>query len=154
MTTLECLDIGVKLLQFISIGIAAFSLFRSSSYAKRQWNFDTFTHYTKRYDEIMGSFPQNAYMLRFELNRQVKSDEKIRLAVLKYLNMTAEEYYLQSEKYLDAKVWEIWLPEIERTLKTPLFVNEWQNLKHEFRSYPKFSAFVEKVQSERILRKT
>ena len=151
ITALEIFDIAVKSLTFVSIVIAAFSLWQSSKYNRRQWNFNAFTHYTKRYDDIMGEFPNQGYTLRFDLEHPVTSNQEVRLAVLKYLNMTSEEYYLWRDKYLDEKVWQIWVPEIKRTLKTPLFQREWQHLKGEFKSYKKFSDFVEQVQSEEEL---
>jgi len=65
--------------------------------------------------------------------------------------MTSEEYYLWRDKYLDERVWRIWVPEIKRTLKSPLFQQKWQNLKGEFESCEEFSDFVEQVQSEVVL---
>ncbi len=150
MTALAIFEIVVKSLTFVSIVIAAFSLWQSSKYNRRQWNFNAFTHYTKRYDDIMGEFPDQGYTLRFDLDHQILNNE-VRIAVLKYLNMTSEEYYLWCNNYLDDKVWKIWMPEIKRTLQTPLFQREWQTLKGEFRSYKEFSDFVEQVQSEVVL---
>jgi hypothetical protein len=151
MTALEIFDIVVKSLTFVSIAIATLSLWLNSRYTKRQWNFNAFTHYTKRYDDIMGEFPGQDYTLRFDLEHQIPSNNEVRLAVLRYLNMTSEEFYLQRDKYLDDKVWQIWLPEIKRTLQSPLFQREWQNLKGEFKTYEEFSDFVEQVQSEMVL---
>jgi hypothetical protein len=151
MTGLEKFDIAIKLIGIASLVFTAISLWQTSKYQRRQWNFNAFTHYTKRYDEIMGSFPEATYLLRFDLNQAIQSNEEVRLSVLKYLNMTSEEYYLWRDKYLGDKVWKIWLPEIKRTLRTPLFQREWQNLKEEFRSYPEFSSFVEQVQSDMLL---
>ena len=151
MTVLDFFEVFVKSLTLVSIAIATLSLWKNSRYNKRQWNFNAFTHYTKRYDEIMGKFPDQAYIFRFDLNHQIPSSQEVRLAVLKYLNMTSEEYYLWRNKYLDDQVWEIWLPEIERTLQTPLFQREWQNLKGEFKSYPDFSMFVDQAQTKILL---
>ena len=151
MTVLEIFDIVVKSLTFVSIAIAALALWLNSRYTKRQWNFNAFTHYTKRYDDIMGEFPGQDYTLRFDLEHQIPSNNEVRLAVLKYLNMTSEEFYLWRDKYLDDKVWQIWLPEIERTLQSPLFQREWQKLKEEFKTYGEFSEFVEQVQSKVLL---
>jgi len=148
MTVTEIFDIFIKALTFISIFIAAVSLWQNSKHNRRQWNFNAFTHYTKRYEDIMGEFPSQGYMLRFDLNHQIPSNNEVRLAVLKYLNMTSEEYYLWCNKYLDNEVWQIWLPEIERTLQTPLFQREWPNLRDEFKTYRKFADFVDQSQSE------
>ena len=151
MTALEIFDIVVKSLTFVSIAIATASLWQSSKYNRKQWNFNAFTYYTKRYDDIMGKFYEQDYTLRFDLDHQIPSSKEVRLAVLKYLNMTSEEYYLWRNQYLDENVWQIWVPEIKRTLKTPLFQREWQNLKGEFESYKAFSDFVDQVQSEEEL---
>ena len=153
MTALEIFDVFIKSLTLVSLMFAAFSLWqnsqdqkRQSEYQRKQWNFNAFTYYTERYEQIMSSFPE--YMLRFKTDQQVPQTKSLSLSALKYLNMTSEEYYLLEKGYLNKKVWEIWLPEIKRTLKTPLFIWQWQNLKHEFESYPEFSDFVEKIQSE------
>lgn len=151
MTLLEKIDLAIKVIGLLSLVFTAFGLWQNSKYTKRQWNFNTFTHYTKRYDDIMGEFPGQGYTLRFDLDHQIPSNDEVRLAVLKYLNMTSEEYYLWRDKYLDDKVWQIWLPEIKRTLQTPLFQREWPNLKGEFKTYEKFSEFVEQIQSEVVL---
>ncbi|MBW4662578.1 MAG: hypothetical protein KME15_28385 [Drouetiella hepatica Uher 2000/2452] len=151
MTTLEIIDVVTKLLGLISIIFAGIALWQSSRYARRQWNLDAFTYYTEKYERIMSSFPKNAYMYRFEIDKQIQSNEEIRLAALRYLNLTSEEYYLWKDHYISNDVWKIWKPEIIRTLQTPLFVREWQTLRHEFKSYPAFSQFVDRIQAETTL---
>lgn len=155
MTALEKFDVFIKSLTLVSLIFAALALWqnsenqrRQSEYQRKQWNFNAFTYYTERYEQIMSSFPDDSYILRFQLDQQVPQTDTLSLSALKYLNMTSEEYYLLKDGYLDKKVWEIWLPEIRRTLKTPLFVCQWKNLKHEFASYPDFSEFVEQIQAE------
>jgi hypothetical protein len=148
MTVVDMLDLGIKILTPVPLVFAAISLWQSSKYQKRQSNFNAFTHYTKQYEQIMSSFPEDTYMLRFEIDQRTPQMQGLRLSALRYLNMTSEEYYLLKNGYLDRKVWNIWLPEIKRTLKTPLFVLQWQSLRHEFRSYPDFSKFVEQIQLE------
>ena len=147
MTTLEIIDAVTKLLGLLSIIFAGVALWQSSRYARKQWNLNAFTHYTNKYEQIMSSFPKNAYMLRFDLEQHIQSNEETRLAVLRYLNLTSEEYYLFKDGYISREVWGIWLPEIQRTLKSPLFVREWSNLRDEFTSYPAFSKFVERTQA-------
>lgn len=134
-----------------SLIVATLSLKQSSRIARKQWNLNAFNYYTNRYEEIMSSFPNSAYRLRFELDQPIQSTEEIRLAVLRYLNMTSEEFYLWKKGYIDQSVWEIWRTEIERTLSTPLFVREWQTLKNEFQSYKEFSDFVEGTQNKMML---
>ena len=147
MTTLETIDAVTKLLGLFSIIFAGVALWQSSRYARKQWNLDAFTHYTNKYEQIMSSFPKNAYILRFDLEQHIPSNEETCLAVLRYLNMTAEEHHLFKNGYISKEVWGIWLPEIQRTLQSPLFVREWSKLKDEFTSYPKFSNFVDRTQA-------
>ena len=151
MTTLEIIDAVTKILGLLSIFFAGCALWQTSRYARRQWNLNAFTYYTGKYEQIMSSFPKNAYMYRFETDRDIPSNEEIRLAVLRYLNLTSEEYYLWKDHYISKDVWELWEPEIKRTLQTPLFVREWTSLKYEFRSYPAFSKFVDQIQAETTL---
>ncbi|MGF1571112.1 MAG: hypothetical protein ACFCVD_24050 [Nodosilinea sp.] len=140
-------EILIKILAVGSFLFSAFSIWQNSKYNRKQWNLNAFTYYTNRYESIMDSFPQDAFIVRFDLESHVKSSQDLRLAALKYLNMTSEEYYLWKDGYLDEKLWKIWLHEIKRTLETPLFIREWQNLRAEFASYPEFSNFVDKIQS-------
>jgi hypothetical protein len=66
--------------------------------------------------------------------------------VLRYLNLSSEEYYLFKRGYLRADVWRIWEGEMVRTLRSPLLRREWTKLASEFVSYPEFSTYVEQVQ--------
>lgn len=148
MTALEIFDVITKVFGLGSVLLAAGALWQSSHYARKQWNLDAFTHYAGKYERIMSSFPDDAYMYRFEIDKPIQSNQEVRLAVLKYLNLTSEEYYLQKDGYISSEIWKIWKPEIIRTLQTPLFVREWKNLKHEFKSYPEFLNFVDRTQEE------
>lgn len=116
----------------------------------RQCNAQVFLEYTKRYSEIMNRFPPEALKARLNLlaTPPEKSDE-LSLAILRYLNLCAEEFYLCKQKYLSSHVWGIWESELKRTLSSPLFIREWKELREEFRSYPEFLEYVERVQSER-----
>ncbi len=75
--------------------------------------------------------------------------EQLTLCLLRYLNLSSEEFYLWEKKYIDQAIWEIWEDEIKRMLKSKLMEREWRKLEPEFRSYPEFRQFVEKTQSER-----
>lgn len=148
MTFLEIYDVVVKGLTFISVGMAAFTIFQSSRSNRRQWHVGVFTTYTKRYECIMESFPKNAYRLRFDFYSNVPPSEELSLAVLKYLNLISEEFYLWREHYIDDKLWKIWEKEIKRTLRSPVVIREWKELKHEFEAFPEFCKFVNLSQAE------
>ena len=111
---------------------------------KRQMNAQAYLEYTKRYDQIMEALGPDC---RFDLN-SVKVDKDTKLAVLRYLNLCSEEYYLYSQKYLANDLWQYWGNELERTLCTPLFREAWKSLKSEFDSFVDFQKYVENAQRE------
>jgi hypothetical protein len=61
---------------------------------------------------------------------------------LQYLHLSSEEYHLMSNGYLDPEIWELWRHELEWTT---LFRTAWPELKHQFASFPGFTADVERV---------
>ena len=70
--------------------------------------------------------------------------EELTLCLLRYLNLSSEEFYLWDKKYIDQAVWEIWEDEIQRMLKSQLMKREWPKLEPEFGAYPKFSEYVKR----------
>jgi hypothetical protein len=69
-------------------------------------------------------------------------------AVLRYLNLCSEEFYLCRCGYLAREVWDIWEAELDRTLWSPIVRREWPELKREFAAYPEFAAYVDERQGE------
>jgi hypothetical protein len=140
-----------KVLDYATILLAVFtagSLMIGLIVYYRQCNAMIFLEYTKRYSEVMNRFPAEALRARLDLTATLpeKSDE-LSLAVLRYLNLCAEEFYLCKQKYLSQHVWKIWELELKRTLSSPLFVREWTELREEFRSFPEFLDYVNAVQN-------
>lgn len=111
---------------------------------RRQTNAQMFVEYTRRFHEVMALFPADSRGARLDLDTALppESDE-LTLAVLRYLNLSSEEYYLYRRGYLAKDVWTIWEAEIDRTLQSPLFRREWPRLRNEFISFSEFSRYVE-----------
>ena len=131
------------------VGVTAVSVVVGVLLYRRQWNAQIFLEYTKRYAEVMNMFPPEARKARLDLfaNPPDQSDE-LSLAVLRYLNLCSEEFYLCKKKYLSNHVWRIWEAELKRTLCSPLLIREWTELRKEFRSYPEFLEYVNRAQRE------
>jgi len=111
---------------------------------RRQTQIQMFLEYTKRYREVMDSLPRQAISARLQSEHNPpEPTEELTLAVLKYLNLCSEEYYLWQQKYLSAKVWHIWEDEMIRVLRTPLVQREWAELQSEFQAYPDFCGYVD-----------
>jgi hypothetical protein len=66
--------------------------------------------------------------------------------MLRYLNLCSEEFYLMKTGYLARAVWDIWTGELENTLRMPLYVSGWPELKDEFGAYSEFRRYVDTVQ--------
>lgn len=147
---MEWLELTVQIASLIAIILAIIGLVHNNRVHKRQSNAQIFLEYTGRYERIMSSIPADAFHARLDIDDELPPpSNELSLALLRYLNMCSEEYYLWRKGYLDTEVWRIWERELRRTLASPLFVREWRALKSEFESYPEFAAYVEEVQRDR-----
>lgn len=117
---------------------------------RRQVNANLFLKYADRYQEVMDSFPPGALEARLDVDGEPpEASEALSLAVLRYLNLCSEEFYLCKRGYLSEDVWKIWEAELERTVSSPLLKREWQKLRTEFVAYPEFRSYVDQVQAEK-----
>jgi hypothetical protein len=116
---------------------------------KGQMNAQVFTECNSRYDQIISAFPREAWESRLSLEKELPEPSiELTLCVLRYLNLSSEEFYLYRRGYLRHDVWAIWEGELLRTLRSPLLRREWRTLQSEFISYPEFSRYVEDAQRE------
>lgn len=137
----------VEIATLLSIVIAALGLFVGIHIYNRQMTTQVFLQYTKRYEDIMESFPKEARKARLDLTGDPPpASEKLTISILRYLNLCSEEYYLYKRGYLNKEIWNIWEEELQRTLKSRLLIREWRDLKSEFESYPDFCNYVEGMQ--------
>jgi hypothetical protein len=98
----------------------------------------------------MDSFPPGCRGTRLDSEGEPpESCEELTLAVLRYLNLCSEEFYLCRQGYLAKDVWDIWEAELKRTLASPLLRREWKQIKYEFSAYPEFSSFVDLAQDNK-----
>lgn len=113
-------------------------------------NAQLFLEYTSRYELIMSSFPAEARSARLDSSgHPPEQSEDLTTAVLRYLNLCSEEFYLWKRKYLARDIWNIWESELQKTLQSKLLLREWESLRREFESYPEFVEYVERAQAGR-----
>ena len=110
----------------------------------RQMNAQLYLEYTRRCDQILQDFPCE---VRFNLEEAAPGSVE-RLLLLRYLNLCSEEFYLWNNGYLSGRIWQIWEGEIQRFLRSPLVLMEWQKLREEFNSFAQFQQYVDTVQKE------
>jgi hypothetical protein len=112
-------------------------------------NAQLFVEYTKRYEEVVGCFPKDCSKLRLalEVDEMPPESEELRLAILRYLNLCSEEFYLYRRHYLSKRIWTIWEAELNRVLRSKLLRREWQAVRDEYQSFPEWRKYVEAVQA-------
>jgi hypothetical protein len=114
---------------------------------RRQMNAQLLLEFTGRYDEVMRSFPEDSRTLRLDISGELPPEsDDLRIAVLRYLNLCSEEYYLFTNKYLAKGILRIWENELKRTLRSPLVRREWIALEKEFSEYGEFHEYVKQAQ--------
>lgn len=111
-------------------------------------NAQLFLEYTKRYDDILQSFPKEYREGKFSEESELpEQSDNLTRCVLRYLNLCSEEFYLWRRGYLSRDIWNIWRDEIERTISSPLFRREWTTLQGEFKAFGEFGIYVNKIQN-------
>ncbi|HWG41875.1 MAG TPA: hypothetical protein VN688_03745 [Gemmataceae bacterium] len=144
------LELAVQIATVITLLLTAGTLLFGIWSFRKQMNWQVYLTYTERYEKILGAFPSGALESRLRLGETLPpQSEELRICILKYLNLSSEEFFLYQTGFVSKKIWNIWRPEIERAVRTPMLKREWQRIRHEFKSYPEFFAFVERVQSDK-----
>jgi hypothetical protein len=148
---MDIVTLITSLLGLVGVIIAIFTIKANSDLHRRQMNAEVFMKYAERYEQVMSYFPENAFRARFSMSEELPPPSpQLTLAVLKYLNLSSEEFYLWQKKYVAEEVWKIWEHELIRILQSPLFKREWQELESEFQSYPEFLDFVNLTQQTQL----
>ncbi len=142
------LELWVQVGTLVSTATGAIGLLAATVIYRRQMNAQLFLQYTQRYEEVMQAFPTSARGARLALSGDPpESSQELTFAILRYLNLCSEEFYLWERGYLSGRIWRIWKAELERTLRSPLIRREWKELCREFETYPEFKSYVEKAQA-------
>lgn len=112
----------------------------------RQTNAMIFLEYSKRHQEVMASFPEDAKpCLRDQREEVPPPSKELTEAVLRYLNLCFEEFFLDEKGYIAPAVWEVWSREMERGLKSPVVTREWSGLRPGFDSHRVFRTHVDEI---------
>ena len=142
------LELVVQIATLASMAVGAFGLFLGIVVYRRQMNAQVFLEYTKRYEDVMDSFPESARAARLDISSDPPPESpELTTAVLRYVNLCSEEFYLCKRRYLSKEIWRIWESELKRSLRSPLIRREWAKLGKEFSSYPEFVEYVTQAQS-------
>src|SRR4051794_954314 len=74
---------------------------------KGQMNAEVFLQCNERYEQIMQSFPSEAWAVRLHIDTALPEPSiQLTLCALRYLNLSAEEFYLHRRGYINKEVWQ------------------------------------------------
>jgi hypothetical protein len=102
---------------------------------KDQLQLQTFSEYTRRYNELIDALPFGAGgpTPSIEIGRLEPSErERVMKTMRRYFNLCWEELHLYKSGKIDSKTWEIWVAGIRDTLRSPFFQQAWRELKPEY----------------------
>ena len=137
----------IQLATLISVIVGVVGLLIAVRGYKRQVNTQFFLEYTKRYDDIIQSFPPGAWASRFNPAEELPApSDELSMSILRYLNFVSQFQYFAHKGYIPKSVWRANEGELARTLGSPLFIREWKTIAPELSANRAFCQFVESVQ--------
>ena len=143
------IELATQIATILGVLIAGLGVYFGIDTYNRQMNAQMFLAYTERYTKVAQRLPRDSES-RDAASASGSEDptraRELTTAVMDYLNLCSEEFYLQKDGFLSKRIWKIWEAELIRTLRKPLFLREWKRLKAEFVSYPDFVKYVEDKQ--------
>ena len=123
--------------------IAATGIWMAVLAYRKEVQVSVFLEYTTRFDRIMKRFPQRVRLGGLTTCESLPDrDNDLTEAVLDYLNLVSGEYYLQEKKLLTKTVWDVWKPDIQEALQSPLIVREWPDVSAQFEAHGQFKRWV------------
>ncbi|TVQ52696.1 MAG: hypothetical protein EA377_09620 [Phycisphaerales bacterium] len=141
-------ETAINVATLLSALAAAIGVIVSFLSFRKQMHARLFLHFTDRYEKVISEFPSDARGKRMLIDGEPpEPSEELNCAVLRYLNLCSEEFYLHDRGYLPTRIWNIWRKGLEATVCSPLLRREWKTLRQEYDPYPEFQRFIDGVQN-------
>ena len=122
----DLLQLGTIFVGSVGIGVALVN-------QRRQLNAQMFIEFSKRFQLLLRLFPTEAWLANRRHDQELPPTSKeITECVLYCIPFVADVYHLHESGYISKRLWKLWEREIQRTLKGPLFVREWDHVAAEF----------------------
>lgn len=110
------------------VGIAIIALLWQMHSLRKQLVLQTFSDYTKRYQEIILHFPEEINRADFDLSSRDDKSNVMRHMRAHY-DLCFEEYDLSKRKLIDKCTWNGWREGMEFAFSKPAFQQAWQQIK-------------------------
>ena len=93
LVTMDIATLIASLFGLAGVIVAIWTIQKNSDLHRRQMNAEVFIKYAERYEQIMSCFPEDAFRARFSMSEELPpSSPQLTLAVLRYLNLSSEEF--------------------------------------------------------------
>ena len=126
MKIADFLQFGTLFVGGVGIGVALIN-------QRRQLNAQMFIEFSHRFEELLRLFPTDAWLANRRPDQELPASSKeITECTLYCLQFVADVYHLHKAGYISKQLWRLWEREIQRTLKGPVFVREWNAVSAEF----------------------
>jgi hypothetical protein len=145
---MDYLQLAIQIGTLLSVVIGFTGLLFAINTYRREMNAQVIMKYAERFEQLMNLLPDKFFITGFREEKLPPESDKLRLAILKYLNFCAEEFYLAHHGYLSKKVWTGWEYDMKRALRSPLIKREWKILKEHFVLNSGFTDLVEQELSQ------
>ncbi len=134
---LDWIQMGLLVTALITIVVSSYwsakTINATQKQAKRQYEFQFFAEYTKRYQDLMLKMPA-------DLDTSSVFNIDVDIYMRLYFDLCSEEYYLHTKGVIDDVVWGLWTEGIQMALKKNNYRIAWELLGENyndtsFRSY-------------------
>lgn len=141
MNLSDWIGLGSAIATFLGVVAAFIALWFQLQALTKQLQVQTFSEYTRRYQEIFLQIPE-VFDEQADL-ASLKQTTKPIAHLRAYFDLCFEEYYLYQQGLVDKSTWSIWEGGMRRAFSRPIIQQAWQLIKASSQYGHKFEMFVE-----------
>ena len=142
MASVETIALVGVLISLTSVAVAVLAIRREGEALRRQLCVQTFTEYTRRYQELLARAPED--LLGEAVDEKMIGQNKSKLSVLRsYFDLCFEEHYLFKRGFIDEDLWVLCREGMNFAFSRPVVAAGWWLLKPGIQYPQDFVDFVE-----------
>lgn len=114
----DFIQLGICIASLATAIISCIAIANTRKMAKRQYQFQFFAEYTKRYQDLILQMPK-------DIDTSSIYNKDIDVYMRLYFDLCSEEYYLHSEGVIDNRVWGLWVDGISTAMNKQKYKTAW-----------------------------
>lgn len=118
---------------------------------RKQFAVQILLQYSERFRWLLESSPFELADLDKRVEDLPESNHRLTKQILQVFLTLVELHHLREKKYVTKEVWQLWMPEVQRVLRSPLFRREWATHRGFFGDHVSFCRFIASIQKEQGL---